>query len=65
MWHVAGVSIWNLDGYQEVGEMTRRKNHRMGEREEVDLILSYRIPPNRGKIQVLIQEQQSRTIVRY
>ncbi len=54
-----------MDGYQEIGEMTGRKNHRMGEREEVDLILSYRIPrPNRGKIQVLTQEQQSRTIVR-
>ncbi len=33
VWYVAGVSIWNLDGYQEVGEMTGRKNHRMGERE--------------------------------
>jgi hypothetical protein len=55
----------SMDGYQEIGEMTGRKNHRMGEREEVDLILSYRIPrPNRGKIQVLTQEQQSRTIVR-
>jgi hypothetical protein len=32
VWYVAGVSIWNLDGYQEVGEMTGRKNHRMGER---------------------------------
>jgi hypothetical protein len=43
-----------MDIRRGVGEMTGRKNHRMGER-EVDLILSYRIPPNRGKIQVLTQ----------